>query len=209
MLVPDVLERLAQVRPVFHSEADMQHAFAWTLREGRPQLDIRLEVPVEVEGRRIYVDLMVRDQDRWTAFEFKYLTAALDVERSGERFELRDQAAQDIQRYDVIKDIRRLEMLASQHGFDGHAVVLTNDPSYWAPPTRPTTIDKDFRLTQDRVVEGELAWAPHAGAGTTKSRDRALRLTGKYPINWHPYSLISEQRRGEFRSLHTHVIAPR
>ena len=33
---------LARMRPLFHSEADFQHAFAWQLRSAHPDARIRL-----------------------------------------------------------------------------------------------------------------------------------------------------------------------
>jgi hypothetical protein len=35
----DVLARLASLRPVFHSEADFQQAFAWEIRSLDPQYE--------------------------------------------------------------------------------------------------------------------------------------------------------------------------
>lgn len=39
----EVLGRLARLRPVFHSEADFQQAFAWEARVLDPSLRVRLE----------------------------------------------------------------------------------------------------------------------------------------------------------------------
>ena len=46
MVVVDIqaaMQRLAPVRPVFHSEADFKHALAWALQEGSPTLRVQLE----------------------------------------------------------------------------------------------------------------------------------------------------------------------
>jgi hypothetical protein len=40
---PDLLARLARNRPVFHSEADFQHALAWEIHSLHPTAKIRLE----------------------------------------------------------------------------------------------------------------------------------------------------------------------
>jgi hypothetical protein len=37
------IEELRQHRPVFHSEADFQHALAWTAHQSNPSLRVRLE----------------------------------------------------------------------------------------------------------------------------------------------------------------------
>ena len=41
---------LARVRPLFHSEADFQHAFAWQLHSAHPDARIRLEIASATGG---------------------------------------------------------------------------------------------------------------------------------------------------------------
>ncbi len=45
----DILHKLmadlAAHRPIFHSEADFQHALAWQIHEAMPDCEIRLEWP--------------------------------------------------------------------------------------------------------------------------------------------------------------------
>src|SRR5687767_12959564 len=98
--IPSLLDPLAADRPVFHSEADFQHALAWTLHERHPDLSIRLELPVPIDGGRIYLDVWGRDADgKVVAIELKYKTRRLDITLQGENFALRGQAAQDCNRY--------------------------------------------------------------------------------------------------------------
>ena len=79
---------------------------------------------------------------------------------SGERFVLRDQRAQDIRRYDFLRDVQRLEDEVSEgRAGQGFAILLTNDPSYWQPPQRDETVDAAFRIHEGRNVNGELAWS--------------------------------------------------
>ena len=42
-LVDATMTALATKRPIFHSESDFQHAFAWEARNIYPDLDVRLE----------------------------------------------------------------------------------------------------------------------------------------------------------------------
>ena len=58
--VPAVLAKLADRRPVFHSEADFQHALAWELQLADPTSQIFLEKWVAVDGPRVHLDLLVR-----------------------------------------------------------------------------------------------------------------------------------------------------
>ena len=65
MEVMGLMERLAQVRPVFHSEADFRHALAWKIQidhrtrqsvvrlETRPTPGVRLDVLIRLGHERI------------------------------------------------------------------------------------------------------------------------------------------------------------
>ena len=96
----DMLRQLAALRPVFHSEADLQHAFAWQVRTAHPSVRVRLETR-PLPGMRLDLLLSSADASACTAVELKYLTRAWAGEISGERFELKNQGAQDIRAYDA------------------------------------------------------------------------------------------------------------
>ena len=51
--------------------------------------------------------------DERLAIELKYLTSAVRAEVPGEAFHLRTQAAQDLGRYDILKDLVRVERLVA------------------------------------------------------------------------------------------------
>ena len=104
----DVLSALAKGRPVFHSEADFQHALAWEPRSRRVSAHIRLERQVLP---RLHLDLSFNLGECVTAIELKYKTSRLNVLVSGEEFQLQNQAAEPPNRYQVIKDLVRVERL--------------------------------------------------------------------------------------------------
>jgi hypothetical protein len=54
-----VLESLAEKRPVFHSEADFQHALAWEIHNVKSDASIRLELPVRADDGAVHLDLLV------------------------------------------------------------------------------------------------------------------------------------------------------
>lgn len=197
--VAQLLGELAQQRPLFHSEADMQHALAWLIGENFPQWAIRLERPIPWDGRRAYADIWLRKRNESVVIELKYWTRALVVEIGGERYQLRNQAAQDISRYDFAKDLERVERVVERGlAGSGHVICLTNDQSYWHPGRRETA-DAAFRIHEGRELNGALAWSAKAGAGTVRGRAEAIQLAGSYAINWHSYSVVGEMRGGEFR----------
>ena len=130
------LEDLARERPVFHSEADFQHALAWHIHERTPGTQVRLEFnPFPCE--KLYLDIYLRDA---VAIELKYKTKKAELTHNNEAFSLKGQAAQDCGRYDFIQDVRRLERVVNDSAAParvGFAVFLTNDPLYWECPGKP------------------------------------------------------------------------
>ena len=196
----ELLESLAHERPVFHSEADFQHALAWHWQRREPTAAIRLEYRLPFAEERGYADLWIRDGGQTTYVELKYWTRALSVQQGDETYRLANQAAQDISRYDFIMDLARVERaVAAGLANRGFVVALTNDQGYWSQP-RPGTVDAAFRLHEGRTLLGELAWAEHAGVGTTATRQRVLSLAREYRCHWQPYSNL-DVPRGEFRYL--------
>lgn len=191
---------LARRRPVFHSEADFQHELAWQLHLDHPDARLRLET-VPLVGERVHLDLAFTLGDLRVAAELKYLSRSLEVEVDGERFSLRSQAAQDIRRYDAIKDIGRLESMVAAGVADvGVAVVLSNDAGYWEAG-RVGTVDESFRLHEGRTLTGPLAWSTRTGAGTMARREDPIVLAGQYGLHWVPFSDVGAQRGGVFRYL--------
>jgi hypothetical protein len=200
--IGEVLTSLAIRRRIFHSEADFQHAFAWEVHKQLPDASIRLEFPILIGHRPLHLDVLVANKGIVYAIELKYKTRGLKVLLGEEHFILKDQSAQDHGRYDLIKDIQRLEQIvAPRQNIVGHAIFLTNDSAYWTRQTQRKTVDADFRLHQGRVIQGTLKWADGASEGTKRNREKPLMLHGRYPVNWHRYSEVSPKTYGQFRYL--------
>lgn len=187
----DLLIELANSRAIFHSEADFQHAFAWLIHEKYPNAKIRLEYPSVGINGRIYLDIIVVLDGKRIGIELKYKTKSLDVEVNNESYTLKNQGAQDIARYDLMSDIMRLEsLIKSGHLDSGYSIFLTNDQGYWKDSKRRDRMDEEFRIHEGSSFGGKLKWANHTSAGTMKSREQALNLTGNYLCKWSPFSEI-------------------
>jgi hypothetical protein len=203
--MPDIrgaLGTLAVTRPVFHSEADFQHALAWQLH--RQALEARVRLEIRLGPEREYLDLLVATPAETALIELKYKTRRLETEVDGEAFRLQDHSAQDLGRYDFWKDVCRLERMRSHHypGARAYAVLLTNDSAYWAEAAQGRVhCYADFQLQEGRQCQGEFRWGPSAGAGTTKGREAPLALQGCYTLAWGEYSTVSASRYGVFRLL--------
>ncbi len=195
----NVMQQLALTRPIFHSEADFQHALAWQLQTQCPDARIRLEYR-PFPNERVYMDIWYETDDESTGIELKYPTKRLSTMVGRERFEVAEHGAQDLTRYDIVKDIVRIErVMDALPNATGAAIVLTNDPLFWyASPRAFPTIDHAFRIHEGRRLEGSCAWAEAAGTGTTKGRTARLDLRGSYTANWQDY-WDTKEKWGNFR----------
>lgn len=194
----DVVTRLSRQRPVFHSEADLQHSFARTVWEMAPEIECRLEVRQRTPDRREHLDLLCLGPRGRTAIEFKYFTRwwAGRVGKLREEFELKTHAAADLARLNFVGDVARLERFCGRQDQNGLSLLITNDPRLWEPP-RPSadrTRDSDFRLHEGRVLTGTLLWADGAYANNTRT------LRGSYHLGWRRYSELGGAG-GDFRYL--------
>jgi hypothetical protein len=157
--VPAVMEELARRRPVFHSEADFQFAFAQVIQSLVPDAHIRLEVPLRaVDGLKgsQYLDLMCSSSAGRTAIELKYFTRGWTGTDGSteEQFRLRQHAATDLARRNLVFDIARLERFTGAGLADnGLAIMLTNDRNLWSPSRRVAS------------TRGQLVQRHHHGCG--------------------------------------------
>ena len=199
--ITKTMAKLAKDRPIFHAEADFQHALAWQIKADHPEAKIRLESrPLPEES--MFLDLLVELNGQRLGIECKYMVKEIATTHDGEAFRLRDQSAHDIRRYDCLKDIARLERFVHEKGIDvGLFLAVSNDSAYWKPSAGRATMDKDFRIHEGREVSGVLRWAPHTGAGTMKSREQPLTLANTYKLKWQPFSQPTKDTKRAFRYL--------
>lgn len=182
--VTSVILNLSKRRPVFHSEADLQHAFAWELASTNCA-SIRLEVPLPDVGE---VDLLIPAPA--TVIEFKYKTAGKHIVISEENFALKQHGAQPLGRYDVLKDLWRVE----KTNLGGFVLFVTNDASYWAPCRGNGS---SFSLQHGRTIHGKMEWQDTGNKMSLGSeRIYPITISGSYICDWKDYS-----RGGEFRYL--------
>ncbi len=210
MDVETILKNLATRRSIFHSEADFQHALAWDIHQIFPDASIRLELPVVRDSKSLHVDIWITHQHGTIAIELKYKSRKLKIQLNRENFTLLDHSAQDVGRYDFIKDIYRLEQLVlPEQASVGYAILLTNDSSYWKTSTKVSAVDADFRLHEGNILTGSRKWSEFASAGTMKKREVPIDLTGSYHLHWQDYATLETPKNGAFRYLFITVPSQR
>ena len=196
-----LMEKLAVRRKLFHSEADFQHALAWQIHMANPSRQVRLEFNVFPDDERAMVlDIWLPAEE--IAIELKYPRQQLDTVWNGERYVLKS-GAPDIERYDYLNDIQRLERVVKEYGAKvGYAILLTNNRGFWESPRSgwKATGDAAFRIHEGRQLPGEMAWSEHASLGTTSGRKEPIRLSGSYEMQYRDYSTLRRAtRNGKFR----------
>jgi hypothetical protein len=182
MIIADVMQRLALSRPVFHSEADFQHALALAIREGDPKTNMRLEYPARLLTRgasgRNMVDIWLEDSH--SAIELKYKPSEFRGSVKDEDYDLRPGKTHN-SRYDFVKDLKKLEELTDSNGVKScYAILLTNDERLWNKSRKPSSVSSDFALVG--TVGGKMKY--HSG----EREDITLR--GEYELVWTPYSTV-------------------
>lgn len=211
--VNELMKDLARERPLFHSEADFQHALAWQIHEVDTDARVRLEWPVKLPRRRtrMYLDLWLPGSN--VAVELKYVTLKLQFKHEDECFTLLDHRAQDTRRYDFLKDVQRLEQLSLSDSADvgsGFAILLTNDPLYWEQPVPgwKKANDAAFRIHESLTKGGYMAWSDLAAPGGIKGREDPVCLNGSYPLRWRDYTRVGNGANQQFRYLAIQVGCP-
>lgn len=197
----ECMESLKSKEMPFHSEADFQHKFAWEMHERHPNCSVHLEVPhkhyKDGSKRKIHLDLLIDDAGKKIGLELKYKTAAFDYINKDVQFNLTSHGAQPISRYDIFKDVERLQNLISGKVLDnGYAIVLSNDKVLWSQRTKKNASGSDFLLT-DKKANQNLTWKKGCKPGSIGSH-RAEDIKFLYPVkveweSWHSFPHVGNK----------------
>ena len=187
---------LSKERPIFHNEAEFQHALAWHIHTLQPDRRVRLEA--RLGGA--FVDLWLPDTH--TAVELKFGRHNFETVHAGEIYDLRTGAA-DVTAYSFVRDIERLESLAAEGEIaTGFAGLLSNDPWLWTPPQSGSAMIFDaFRLHDTQpALTGRRSVTAVATPKIAKAHP-PVTLAGSYAPTWRAYAEHTGTGRGVFRYL--------
>jgi hypothetical protein len=189
-----IVKSLQANRPIFHSEADFQHALAWEIHLENPLAHVRLEVGHKgCAGPTERIDIVVTSEGTTLAIELKYKKKKFDGVVGGEEFHLTQQSSTDTAQFDYVRDICRLERFVKANPASvGYAMLLTNEDFYWKCPQRPNSNanDAEFRIYEGCILKGVVGWKEKAAAGTKGKHASPLILTGSHSMQWADYSEI-------------------
>ena len=116
---------------------------------------------------------------------------------------LRNQSAQDIGRYDFIKDNERVEYIVAERAPNatGYAILLTNYHFYWTQSLSDDTADVKFRLHEGGKLYGALEWGLGASPGIKRGREQPLQLAKSHALRWRDFSHPAHGSYATFRYL--------
>jgi hypothetical protein len=83
----------------------------------------------------------------------------------------------------------------------GYGVLLTNDSGTGQRRDRPKPWILIFVCMKDGRSPGELMWGAATAAGTMRTREGTLAVTGSYALRWQDYSVPAIGAYGRFRYL--------
>lgn len=197
-----IVSKLKKKRKVFVSEADLQLELAWIIKEEYPRANVRLEYCPSFDFN-MHIDILVMIDNRWIPIELKYKTKGCSKTVDGERFNLKNHSAKDVNCYLYLKDIQRIERIRENVSefAEGYTVFITNELSYERKPAKDDCVYKQFSLENDIVKSGMLDWGINAGKGTKKNCEDPIVLKDNYRMNWKVYSEIDETNTGTFLYL--------
>lgn len=194
------LSGLASKRGIFHSEADLQFALAWSLQAVMPQAQVRLEAPLRGSTQRRRVDVILHQDSRTIGIELKYAKGGLRATFDGEEYILPANNPMDVAREGILLDIERIEDLVRSRRLDeGWVLALSNNSSLWEKRSHRLVNDRELDLSDGQIKSGLINW--HRYGSGNDSIVKAVEIEGSYEIVWVHYSTLALPTNGEFKYL--------
>ena len=202
-----IIASLSLRKPVFHSEDDLQSAFADEVKNIYPQAKVKREIPYnsvsgysEDEETPIYskgstrIDVQVSLENNVFLIELKYKTKFLSVEVDNEKYTLKEHGAHNDNRVLFVRDVSRLEdYMINEYNqtkiTEAYAIFITNDPEYQRVK-KDSSVIKDYDISIGEMKTGVLR--------NRNKPEQTVFLAGEYVSNWSEYSRVSAERNGVF-----------
>jgi hypothetical protein len=237
MNLENIIQQLQKKRKLFHSEDDLKFELGFLIKKSNPSCEIRLEKPInlefstkkgplETELHRAPIDIVVIIDSIQIPIEIKYKTLALSKEKgrklaspymiNAEYFDLANQGASDLGRFNFRKDILRIEKVIEDpinNATLGYCLMITNDKDYWNEP-KSNSLANNFSLhgkairgfdpgwnypsnMHEKYINIENQWVDKKNNSKkhwTCKGDLFLDLTlaKDYKIKWNEYSNIEQ-----------------
>jgi hypothetical protein len=194
----DISAFLEQNNELLFNERDLQmHLAIWLKRIGKyDDVDVEYYVPFEEFGGKyiwegeLRLDIVVKKGEEYIPVELKYKTKKVEKkltrfneELKREYIVVKDQAAQNLGKYDFWKDVRRIELVRNRFNRvkNGLAVFVTNDKSY-LKPSRENSNCKALDMSKEGVHFKHKFWK-NENSGCAKEHPN-FEVEKEYIIEW-------------------------
>lgn len=179
---------------IFFNEAHFQSEFAIFLSKTIPMSDYEIILEYSPKFKKYRVDLLIKNKrtNERTIIEFKYVVKEALVEVSkGFYINLKNQLAYDVRRYQIWRDISKLEdLIANGKCEHGYFVMITNADDL-IKPVNPKNIDSEFDISSGlkRPNNTSLYWSYYKEK-TWKRYPKHVHIkkTKSYEFNYKSYS---------------------
>ena len=200
--INQVIQKLAERRKIFVSEADFQLEMAWTIRENYPESEIYLEFCPPFNPN-LHLDILVILDDKWYPIELKYKKKGCQKTIGNRTFILKEDAARDIGCYLYLKDIQRIESIKEnvKEFATGYTIILTNDLGYTVKPHKENCTYQSFTIEEGATKTGELTWRSDSLTSKISQVKDPIILTGTYPMHWQLYSKLDDSNSGTLKYI--------
>lgn len=203
----DISAFLEQNNELLFNERDLQmHLAIWLKGIGKyDDVDVEYYVPFEEFGGKyiwesaLRLDIVVKKGEEYLPVELKYKTkkagkllTRFDEELKGKYTVLKDQAAQDLGKYDFWKDVRRIELVRNRFNRvkNGLAVFVTNDESYLKPSGENSNC-KAFDMSSEGSLSKNKSWK-NGNSACAKGYPN-FEVEKEYIIEWKPCFFEGEE----------------
>ena len=183
-----------QQKGVFFNEAHFQSEFAISLNDKLKGKNFNLILEYSPNFKKYRVDLLLKNLNTNEKFiiEFKYITKKAEIEcTDGLYINLKAQGAYDVRRYQIWRDISKIEdLIINKKCKGGFFILITNsDKLIRAVPLGNIDSESDISSGKHPSKIGDLYWS-YSTPKTLKRYPKKISIRSKYEFNYLSYSFF-------------------
>lgn len=193
--IEQIMKEYSENGTVFFNEAHFQFEFAISLSAKLSMSNYRITLEHCPNFKKYRVDLLVEDikNNEKTIIEFKYVTKKATIEIHEQFYiDLKSQGAYDIRRYQIWRDISKLEDLLDNKKCDHAYFLMITNADKLIKPVPKNNLDCEFDIStrkRNRPDKKELYWSHPSPRTERRYPNRIIiRKNESYKFDYIPYS---------------------
>lgn len=202
--IENIIQKFGNTGNLFLCERQFQFDLAQEISKTFNNYAVHLEFPSEKNccDRLLFYYIVIEEKNQYFVIELKYKTKNADIIYKNNKYSLKNQSAQDLGRFDFLKDISRIEQWnqfnPNRTFAGGVAMILTNDSSYWEKTGENCNYEAFALKDETTIVAGKKEWSSENLNYVGKARKNGLNLLHDYTVKWVNYH---KDENNEFRYL--------